>query len=101
MNSACFSRKITLNSQKHPEFANWLANRPYLVWFAGSTPDFHDFEPSDSFADFVAGFFPLLFARKSAKKNPPGKSLAKSFKICIANCPTRFCRGAGQNGFST
>ena len=35
----------------------------------------------DFFADFVAGFFLLIFVAKSAQKNPPGKSPAKSSKI--------------------
>ena len=38
------------------------------------------FEPPDFFADFVAGFF-LIFVGKSAQKNSPGKSPAKSSKI--------------------
>ena len=36
------------------------------------------FEPPDFFADFLAGFFLLIFVGKSAQKNPPGKSS----KIC-------------------
>ena len=32
------------------------------------------FEPPDFFADFVAGFFLLIFVGESAQKNPPGKS---------------------------
>ena len=39
------------------------------------------FGPPDFFADFVAGFFLLIFVGKSAQKNPPGKSPAKSSKI--------------------
>ena len=39
------------------------------------------FEPPDFFADFLAGFFLLIFVGKSAQKNPPGKSLGKSPKI--------------------
>ena len=39
------------------------------------------FEPPDFFADFVAGFFLLIFVGKSAQKNPPGKSPGKSSKI--------------------
>ena len=39
------------------------------------------FEPPDFFADFLAGFFPLIFVGKRAQKNPPGKSPAKSSKI--------------------
>ena len=33
------------------------------------------------FADFLAGFFLLIFVGKSAQKNPPGKSPGKSSKI--------------------
>ena len=39
------------------------------------------FEPPDFFADFLARFFLLIFAGKSAQKNPPGKSPRKSSKI--------------------
>ena len=39
------------------------------------------FGPPDFFADFVAGFFLLIFVGKSAQKNPPGKSPAESSKI--------------------
>ena len=31
------------------------------------------FEPPDFLADFLAGFFLLIFVGKSAQKNPPGK----------------------------
>ena len=37
--------------------------------------------PPDFLADFVVGFFLLIFVGKSAQKNPPGKSPAKSSKI--------------------
>ena len=39
------------------------------------------FGPPDFFADFLAGFFLLIFVGKSAQKNPPGKSPGKSSKI--------------------
>ena len=39
------------------------------------------FEPPDFFADFLAGFFLLIFVGKSAQKNPPGKSPGKSSEI--------------------
>ena len=39
------------------------------------------FEPPDFFADFLAGFFLLIFVGKSAQKNPPGKSPGKSSKF--------------------
>ena len=50
------------------------------------------------FADFVAGFLLLIFVGKSAQKNPPGKSPAKSSNISTTKIPdsvTHFCRGAG------
>ena len=47
----------------------------------------------DFFADFVAGFFLLIFVGKSAQKNPPGKPLTKSSKIYTTKSPTHFCRG--------
>ena len=40
-----------------------------------------NFEPPDFVADFLAGFFLLIFVGKSAQKNPPGKSPRKSSKI--------------------
>ena len=49
---------------------------------------------ADFFADFLAGFF-LVFVGKSAQKNPPRKSLAKSSQIYATKSPTHFCRGAG------
>ena len=39
------------------------------------------FGPPDFFADFLAGFFLLIFVGKSGQKNPPGKSPGKSSKI--------------------
>ena len=53
------------------------------------------FGPPDSFADFVAGFFLLILVGKSAQKNRPGKSPAKSSKFILQESPTHFCRGAG------
>ena len=76
----------------------------------GSVPGRTDFSrififgPPDFFADFLAGFF-LIFVGKSAQKNPPGKSPAKSSKIYTtkllqhisADCPGQriapFCTG--------
>ena len=52
-----------------PNFLNVLGS------FLGRT-DFSRifiFNPPDFFADFVAGFFLLVFVGKSAQKNPPGK----------------------------
>ena len=48
------------------------------------------FEPPDFFADFLAGSFLLIFAGKSAQKNPPGKSPAKSSKIYTTKIPDTF-----------
>ena len=39
------------------------------------------FGPPDFFADFLAGFFLLIFVGKSVQKNPPGKSPAKLSKF--------------------
>ena len=46
--------------------------------------------PPDFFADFVAGFFLLIFVGKSGQKNPPGKSPAKSSKIYTTKIPDTF-----------
>ena len=48
------------------------------------------FEPPDFFADFVAGFFLLIFVGKSAQKNPPGKSPAKFSKTYTTKIPDNF-----------
>ena len=40
VDSPCFSRKKHSEFTKHPKFANRLANRPSLVWFARATPDY-------------------------------------------------------------
>ena len=48
------------------------------------------FEPPDFFADFVAGFFLLIFVGKSAQKNPPGKSPTKSSKFYTTKIPDNF-----------
>ena len=68
------------------------------------------FEPPDFFADFLAGFFLLIFVGKSAQKNPPGKSPGKSSKIYTtkilqhisADCPGQIlgichCQTLSQN----
>ena len=50
-----------------------------------------NFEPPDFFADFLAGFFLLIFVGKSAQKNPPGKSskiyTTKILQHISADCP--------------
>ena len=48
------------------------------------------FGPPDFFADFVAGFFLLIFVGKSAQKNPPAKSPAKSSKNYTTKIPDNF-----------
>ena len=48
------------------------------------------FGQPEFFADFLAGFFRLVFVRKSAQKNPPEKSPAKSSKLYTANIPDMF-----------
>ena len=54
------------------------------------------FGPPDFFADFLAGFFLLIFVGKSAQKNPPGKSPQKILQYLYnENPPTHFCRMAG------
>ena len=60
------------------------------------------FGPPDFFADFVAGLFLLIFVGKSVKKNPPGKSPAKSSNIYTAKIPDTFLqRGRAKKGGST
>ena len=51
----------------------------------------------DFFADFVAGFFLLIFVGKSAQKNPPGKSPAKSSRIYTAKIPDTFLQRGRTN----
>ena len=56
------------------------------------------FEPPDFFADFLAGFFLLIFVGKSAQKNPPRKSPGKSSKIYTTKIPDTFLqRGRANN----
>ena len=56
------------------------------------------FGPPDFFADFVAGFFLLIFVGKSVQKNPPGKSPAKSSKFYTTKIPDTFLqRGRAKN----
>ena len=58
------------------------------------------FGPPDFSADFLAGFFLLIFVGKSAQKNPPGKSPAKSSKIYTTKIPDTFLqRGRANLGF--
>ena len=55
------------------------------------------FGPPDFFADLVAGFFLLIFVGKSAQKNPPGKSPAKSSKIYTTKIPDIFLQRGRAN----
>ena len=52
-----------------PAFGRTDFSRIFIFW------------PPDFFADFLAGFFLLIFVGKSAQKNPPGKSPEKSSKF--------------------
>ena len=64
-----------------------------LLWSDFGRTDFADFhfEPPDFFADFVAGFFLLIFLwGKRAQRNPPQKSPAKSSKIYTTKIPDTF-----------
>ena len=59
------------------------------------------FQPPNFFPDFLAGFFLLIFVGKSAQKNPPGKSPAKSSKIYTTKIPDTFLqRGRAAYGGS-
>ena len=52
----------------------------------------------DFVADLVAGFFLLVFVGKSAQKNPPGKSPAKSSQIYTTKNPRHIsAEGPGQH----
>ena len=53
--------------------------------------DFYFFGPSDFFADFVAGFFLLIFVGEKV----PRKILQNPLKFAQQQSPTHFCRGAG------
>ena len=55
------------------------------------------FGPPDFFADFVAGFFLLIFVGKSAQKNPPGKFPAKSSKTYTTKIPVTFLQRGRAN----
>ena len=57
------------------------------------------FGPPDFFADFLAGFFLLIFVEKSAQKNPPGKSPAKSFKFYTTKIPDTFLQRGRTNKY--
>ena len=65
-------------------------------WQNGFFADFI-FEPPDFFADFVAGFFLLIFVGKSAQQNPPGKSPTKSSKFYTTKIPDNFLQRGQAN----
>ena len=56
------------------------------------------FGPPNFFADFLAGFFLLIFVGKSAQKNPPGKSPGKSSKIYTTKSSDTFLQ-IGRGNF--
>ena len=51
----------------------------------------------NGFFAFLAGFFLLIFVGKSAQKNPPGKSPAKSSKIYTTKIPDTFLQRGRAN----
>ena len=55
------------------------------------------FGPLDFFADFVAGFFLLIFVGKSAQKNPPGKSPGKILQNLYNKIPDTFLQRGRAN----
>ena len=84
------------------DFENWNflhSSSSHLLGSVFGRTDFSRiliFGLPDFFVDFVTGFFLLIFVGKSAQKNPPGESPAKSSKIyATEKSPTHFCRGAG------
>ena len=56
------------------------------------------FGPPDFLADSLAGFF-LIFAGKSAQKNPPENPRQNPPKFIQQKSPTHFCRGATRPTF--
>ena len=57
------------------------------------------FEPPDFFADFLAGFFLLIFVGKSAQKNPPGKSPGKFIQQKSSNTFLQIAQGNKSSVF--
>ena len=55
------------------------------------------FGPPDFVADFLAGFFLLIFVGKGAQKNPPTKSPGKSSKIWTTIIPDTFLQRGRAN----
>ena len=82
------------------DFKSWLRSAIYThfvrvgFWQIESFTDCA-FEPQDFFAGFVARIFLLILWGKSAQKNPPRNSPAKSSKTHTTKSPAHFCRGAG------
>ena len=64
-------------------------SRIFIFWAAGF------------FADFLAGFFLLIFVGERAQKNPPGKSPRNPLNLYNKNPLTHFCRLAGAGFFHT
>ena len=69
-----------------------------FLWILGS--DFGrtilcHFLDAQCFRGFCRWILSPHFVEKSAQKNPPGKSPAKSSKTYTTKIPTTFCRGAG------
>ena len=84
---------------KNTSVSKWVFG-PLLLGPDSGRTDFSRifiFEPPDFFADFVAGFFLLIFVGKSAQKNPPGKSPAKSSKFYTTKIPDTFLQRGRAN----
>ena len=59
------------------------------AWQNGFFADFY-FRAAGFFRGFSRRIFPLIFVGKSAQKNPPGKSPAKSSKFYTTKIPDTF-----------
>ena len=98
-NCACFPRK-----RKTPEFTKkgeihaLFVSAPFLVWFAGATPDCSIREVSNGVgADGVGVKFPMVFANCSLCSCAKDKSERKIWEspstITIMNCTSRWTSG--------
>ena len=78
-----FSKVIRIAPRKSELQAENRRYRPKIgdirggFWQNGFFPRIFIFGPPDFSADFVGGFFLLIFVGKGAQKNPPGKSPGK------------------------